>query len=87
MLVLLHVSIAISSLIYTGYVFLSPSKARIYGVYGFIAATLISGGVLAFVAHASLLSVCVSGLLYLGIVSIGIVASHKKLAKESAADL
>ena len=86
MLVLLHVVIALSSLIYSGYVFLSPSKYKIYGVYGFIAATLFSGGLLAFVSHAPLLSVCVSGLLYLGVTSVGIIVSYRKLAKESLID-
>ena len=87
MLVLLHVSIAIASLIYTGYVFLSPSKSKIYGAYGLIAATLISGLALVFVTHAPLLSACLTGLFYLGVVSTGIVAAHKKIAKESAIDL
>ena len=82
MVALLHVIIAVSSLIYTGYVYISPSKAKFYGVYGFIAATLISGAVLTYTAHAPLLSVCTSGLLYLGVVTVGIIASRKKLAKE-----
>lgn len=83
MLVILHVLIAISSLIYTGYVFLMPSKAKIYGAYAFIAATLTSGTILAFVSHAPLLSVCLTGLFYLGVVTTGVVAAHKKLAKVS----
>lgn len=86
MLVLLHVLIAVSSLIYSGYVFLSPSKSKIYGTYAFIAATVASGTALTLVTHASLLSVCMTGLLYLGATSAGIIAAYKKLAKESPLD-
>jgi hypothetical protein len=32
------------------------------------------------------LSVCMTGLLYLGIVSVGIIAAHRKLAKEQVLD-
>jgi hypothetical protein len=84
MLVLLHVLIALSGLIYTGYVYLSPSKHKIYGASALIAATLISGTVLVFATHASLISACMTGLLYLGITSIGLAAAYKKLAQESA---
>ena len=86
MLVVAHVIIALSSLIYTGYVFFSPSKTKIYGAYGFIAATLISGGLLVYVTHANLISACVTGLFYLGVVAIGIIATHRKLAKETNFD-
>ena len=86
MLVLLHVSIAISSLIYSGYVFLSPSKAKIYGTYPFMAATIASGTALTIATHAPLLSVCATGLLYLGVTSVGIFAAYKKLAKEPSVD-
>jgi hypothetical protein len=86
MLLLIHVVVAISSLIYSGYVFLSPSRAKINKTYGFIAATLLSGTILAIVSKAALLSVCVSGLLYLGITAVGIYASYKKLAKENVSD-
>ena len=84
MLVLLHVLIALSSLIYTGYVFFSPSRNKIYGAYGFIAATLISGSILVYVTHANLISACITGLFYLGVVAIGIAASHRKLSKHSS---
>ena len=86
MLVLLHVLVALSGLIYTGYAFLSPSKAKIYGSYGFIAATLISGGILTYASHSPLLSVCVTGLLYLGIIGAGILAAKRKLSKEPNSD-
>jgi hypothetical protein len=86
MLVVLHVGIALASLIYAGYVYLSPSKAKIYGAYALVAATLTSGTALTIATHAALLSVCMTGLLYLGVVSAGIIAAHKKLAKEQILD-
>ena len=66
----------------TGNAYISPSKNKIYTACTMIAATLISGTVLAVASHSHLLSVCVSGLLYLGTASVGIVAASKKLARE-----
>ena len=86
MLVALHVGIVLASLIYTGYVYLSPSKAKIYGAYGLVAATLASGTALTISTHAPLLSVCMTGLLYLGIVIAGILAAYRRLAKEQILD-
>ena len=86
MLVVLHVGIALASLIYAGYVFFSPSKAKLYGAYALVAATLASGTALVIATHTSLLSVCATGLLYLGVVSAGLIASHRKLAKQAVID-
>jgi hypothetical protein len=86
MLVVLHVLTALSSLIYTGYVYFSPSKSKIYGAYAFIAATLLTGGVLTYASHVPLLSVCMTGLLYLGAAGAGILAAHRKLSRQSASE-
>ena len=86
MLLVIHVGVALASLVYTGYVYFSPSKAKLYGAYGLVAATLASGTALVVAVHAPLLSVCMTGLLYLGIVSVGIIAAHRKLSKEQILD-
>jgi len=86
MLVLLHVTIAISSLIYTGYIFFSPSKSKINLAYGLVAATIISGTILVVTKPAQLVSTCISGLLFLAITLPVIVTAHRRLAKEQQTD-
>ena len=83
MILVIHVAVVLASLIYTGFVYFSPSKVKIYGSYALISATLISGGVLTYTTHSPLLSVCLTGLFYLGVVGAGILAAHRKLAKQS----
>ncbi|HZP55215.1 MAG TPA: hypothetical protein VFB03_00375 [Candidatus Saccharimonadales bacterium] len=84
MIALIHVSIALLSLVVTGFAYISPAKNKIYASYSLIAATLISGTVLAIVSHSHLLSVCTSGLLYLGIVGCGVFAAHRKMVAEAS---
>jgi len=80
MLVLLHVLIALSSIVYTTYLFVRPSKSRLYVSYGLVALTLSSGTYLVISTHARLLQSCVAGLVYLGIISGAIAAAHYKLS-------
>ena len=86
MLLVMHVGIALASLVYAGYVYFSPTKARLYGAYGLVAATLASGRALVIAVHAPLLSVCMTGLLYLGVAGAGVFAAHRKLSKEQILD-
>jgi hypothetical protein len=83
MIVLLHVLIALSSIAWTSYLYLAPSKHKFYAAYGLIAATLASGAYLVISTGSPLLSSCVTGLVYLGIVSSGVIASSKKLGKNT----
>lgn len=84
MTLILHILIALTSLIYSGYVFFSPSKNKIRVSYGLVAATLISGTYLVVSTHSPILSSCVSGLVYLAIVLSGILAAHRKLSGEDS---
>lgn len=82
MIILLHVLIALTSIIYSGYAFFAPSKAKIRASYGLVAATLISGTYLVVSTHSPILSSCVTGLIYLGIVMSGILAAQHKLTTD-----
>lgn len=84
MILILHIVIAVASIIYAGYVFLSPSKNKFYFSYAMIAATFISGTYLIFLNTAHMLQSCVMGLLYLGVVTTMTVFAQKKLAKENS---
>jgi hypothetical protein len=82
MIVLLHVLIALSSIAFTTYLYFRPSKGKFYASYGLIAATLASGTYLVVSSHSPLLSSCVTGLFYLGIVGVGVTAAYYRLEKQ-----
>jgi hypothetical protein len=79
-MILLHVIIALASIGMAGYNLLRPSKTRLRLNYLLIASTLASGTYLVVDAHAPMLQACVSGLVYLAIVSSGIIPAKIRLA-------
>jgi len=82
MIVLLHVLVALTSIVYTSYLYFRPSKNKFYASYALVAATLASGTYLVVSTHAPLISACTTGLVYLVIVSSGVFAAHRKFATD-----
>lgn len=82
MFLIFHIIIALSSIVFTGFVFLKPSKKKLYMSYGWVGATIATGSYLVIMTPSHLASACLTGLVYLGFVLSGIVAAHVKLAKE-----
>lgn len=78
MVVLLHVIIALSSVCFATYLFFKPSKKNFYINYSLIALTFISGIYLVIATHSPLLQSCISGLVYLGVVSFATAAAQYK---------
>ncbi len=84
LLVIIHVLIAISSIAYTGYTFLFPTKTKFKISYAFVAATLTTGTYLVMMKPAHMVSACMTGIVYLAFVTVGLVAAHQRLvASES----
>lgn len=81
MILILHIAIALSSVGFTGYVFLHPSKKRLMISYLWVATTIITGTYLIIMAPAHMVSACMTGLVYLGFVFSGILTARHKLAK------
>lgn len=79
MLLLTHIIIALSSLAWTTYLFFRPSKSGLRLAYGLVAATLASGIYLVIITRSPLTQSCLSGLLYIGASSAGIVSARYKL--------
>ena len=79
MFVLAHVLIALTSVIFSGYIFFSPSQRKIYLAYGLTALTIASGTYLVISAHSPMLQSCLAGLAYLTISLSGIVLAGYKL--------
>ncbi len=82
MVLILHILIALSSIIVSGLAYARPSAARLNASYGLVAATLATGTFLVVSAPSHLASACVSGLVYLATVSAAIIAARAKLAHE-----
>lgn len=83
MIVLLHVLAALSSIAFTTYLFVRPSRRKFYVAYGLVALTLISGTYLTLSRPAHILQTCASGLLYIVFVSAGLAAAHFRLVARS----
>ncbi len=84
MILLFHILIALASILYTAFVFVSPAKRGLTWSYGLIAATIATGTYLVVLRPAMLTQACTTGLVYLGIELVGIFAVRGKLARATA---
>lgn len=82
MIVLIHVLIALSSIVMTTAAYIAPTERKLHTNYFLIAATLISGTYLVVSTHSGLISACTTGLAYLSIVSVGTAFARQKLLKQ-----
>ncbi len=80
MILVLHIIIALFSIAYSVYLFVSPSIAKLRVMYATVAATLVTGTYLVVTRPVHIAQACTSGLLYLGFVSVGIVYARRQLA-------
>ena len=78
-MLIIHIVIELTSLILAAANYARPSSALLKICFGLIGATLLSGSVLTIERHAHLASACISGLLYLAVVSAMLTLSHRKL--------
>ena len=83
MILVLHIAVAVSSLVFAALTYVSPSKSKVKAQYGLIAATLATGTVLVLSTGSHLMSACISGLAYLSAVSVFVFASKRKLSKQN----
>ncbi len=81
MIVILHVFIAVSSLMLATYTFIKPSRTLFLANYSFVAATVLSGAGLVWMEPSRMLHVCEVGLLYLAIVSLATVAARSRFIR------
>lgn len=78
-MLILHVTVAILSVILVSLSYAKATKRKIWLSYLLIAATLISGTVVTIQSHAKLIPACTSGLIYIGFMSLGINRAQHKL--------
>jgi hypothetical protein len=82
MLLVLHIISALSGIAMTSFSLISPSAQRLRISYWFVILTVVSGTVIIIKDHLSILSVCLSGLLYIGFTVSGLIAASHRLAKQ-----
>ena len=74
----LHIGIALLSMVWAGYAFFSPGRAKIIASCVLIVATLGTGMYLVVMAPSHMLEVCTVGVTYLAITTCAtVLASHK----------
>jgi hypothetical protein len=80
MFLIFHVIVALTSIVYASYVFISPSEKKLYGSYFLTALTLGSGSYLVFKNPAHMTQACITGVIYLGFVVLVTISARHKLA-------
>ncbi len=83
MILPLHITIALLSVIYTAFIYFSPSQAKLRGSYVLVFLTIASGTWLIVANPAHMVQSCITGLAYLGGMFFGIAMARQKLAKEN----
>jgi hypothetical protein len=81
MILLLHISIALATVIYATYLYARPVASRFPAAYGFIVATLASGTYLVVLSPAHLAQACVSGIVFVAVVMAVLLSARRKLAQ------
>lgn len=79
MILPLHITIALASIVVATAAFIAPSTSKLRVSYALTALTLLSGTYLAFSAPAHIVQTCISGILYTSIVTALVVFAHRKL--------
>lgn len=83
MILITHIIIALSSIGFATYLLVKPSVNKLPVSYTLIGATLVSGTYLTILHPASLVQSCISGLVYVALVSVATAYTRRKLASVS----
>lgn len=79
MIILIHVIIALASIVATSFAGLSPSSARLRMGGWLITATFATGTYLVLHLHVPLVQACESGLAYLAVAAAGMLVGYYRL--------
>ncbi len=78
-----HICVALAGIVMSGLALLRPSARLLRFSYGAVALTFASGTYLVIAGPAHLVSSCISGIIYLGVVSAGLVPARMRLARQN----
>ena len=79
MFLIIHILLATFSVIYSFFIAIVPSKAKLLVNYSLIIGTVLSGGVVAFESPQYLGKTCIEGVIYLGIMTLMLIVSQKRI--------
>jgi len=79
---LFHITVALAGVATGTIAFFKPTKLMIRATYSLIGLTVLSGSYLVVRSHSAILSSCLAGLVYVGLVSSAALAGHRKLARQ-----
>jgi len=80
MIIIIHVIIALTSIIMAGVAYIRPGSAKLKTSYAFMALTLLSGLYLVWTTPGTMLRTCMSGVAYLAVVGAITMMARQKLA-------
>ncbi len=80
MVLLMHVIVALLSLVSAAYAFFLPSNFKLRVSVALVALTLGSGSYVVWTTHAHMLQACTTGLLYIGATVALMIAARTRLA-------
>lgn len=81
MIVILHVLIALASIVFVTAVYSKPTIKKLYTSYGLVVLTVLSGVYMTVSSPALMLRSCVAGIAYISVVSLVIVAMRAKVLR------
>jgi len=78
-MLLVHIAIALLSVAFSTYLYFVPTRAKLRASYGLVGLTVASGTYLVVASQAAMLRTCMTGLLYVGVMTVVIAAARNKL--------
>lgn len=79
MILILHIGVALLSMAWAGYTFISPSQIKLFVSYGLMAATLGTGIYLVIGSPSHMVQACLMGVGYLAITASATLVARRKL--------
>ncbi len=79
MMLPIHITIALSSVIFTAFMYFAPTQRKLRISYLLVGGTIASGTWLIVSNPSHMVEACMTGLTYLGIMFFGIILTWRKL--------
>lgn len=82
MILIMHIIIALASILFASYLIFRPSSKGIRFSYGLIIGVLLTGFELVIFMQAPILKTCVSGLVFISVIMGELLIARKRLAQQ-----
>jgi ABC-type Fe3+-siderophore transport system permease subunit len=80
-MIILHIAVALASIVLTSLAYFALSRRALTGAYITAGATLATGIALVVISPSTMLHVCMAGIAYLAVVSLGIVLARGRIRR------